>query len=171
MKRKLPLLAAVLAAALIAVPTALADVWTDQADYTPGSPVTIHGSGYSAFEGINIEVTAPYGQVSGTTDADPDGAFQWSFGLPSDDSAVGTYTYTATGVTSGISQSGSFTDAPKADPVGSSTVVWTGNGVSGGVGGSTCNSTSTDLLTPIPAGKKGWLFVLQQVSGDTTNWR
>src|SRR5262245_20273034 len=155
MKRRLPLLAALLAAALIAVPTALADVWTDQADYTPGSPVTIHGNGYSAFEGINIEVTAPYGQVSGTTDADPEGAFQWSFGLPSDDSAVGTYTYTATGVTSGISQSGSFTYAPKADPVGSSTVVRTGNGLDDGVGGSKCNSTDSDQLNPGP-GQKGW---------------
>src|SRR5260221_11515432 len=48
-------------------------------------------------------------------------------------------------------------------PVGTSSVSWTGNGV--GTDHQTCNTTSTDLLTPIPAGEKGWLFVLNQITG------
>jgi len=67
---------------------------------------------------------------------------------------------------------GLFMSSASADAGdGSATVVWTGNGVSGGVGGSTCDSTSSDLLSPVPAGQKGWLFVLQQISGDPTDWR
>jgi hypothetical protein len=53
---------------------------------------------------------------------------------------------------------------------GSTTVVWTGNGLSDGVGGSHCSTTNSDLLSPGP-GQKGWLFVLNQISGDPADWR
>jgi hypothetical protein len=153
MRRKLPLFAALLVVAAIAVPSALADVWTDQADYTPGSTVTIHGNGYNALEGINIVVNAPYGTVNGATSADLNGAFQWSFALPSDSSAGGNYTYTATGATSGIAQSGSFSDTPQAVQ---QDVTYDGHGTTNGL----CDSFPGDPdLTPGP-GQQGWLFIL-----------
>jgi hypothetical protein len=57
--------------------------------------------------------------------------------------------------------------ASNASVGGTTTVEWGGQGVSGG---STCNTTSSDLLTPGP-GQKGWLFVLNQISGDPADWR
>ena len=44
------------------------------------------------------------------------------------------------------------------------TKEWTGNGVS--ENGQDCDTTNSDLLTPIPANSKGWLFVLNQVDPD-----
>jgi hypothetical protein len=46
---------------------------------------------------------------------------------------------------------------------GGAEVIWDGNGVTNGV----CNTTTTDLLTPIPDNTTGWLFVLNQVSTNT----
>jgi len=53
----------------------------------------------------------------------------------------------------------------------SSTVVWDGNGLSDGVGGSQCDTTDSDQLAPVPAGQKGWLFVLNQIDGSSADWR
>jgi hypothetical protein len=64
-----------------------------------------------------------------------------------------------------------LTAATAFGDTGSASVSWTGNGVVGGVGGSRCDTQNGDLLDPVPDGQKGWLFVLQQVSGDTSVWR
>jgi uncharacterized surface anchored protein len=45
---------------------------------------------------------------------------------------------------------------------GGLTVTWAGNGVTNGV----CDTNNSDLLTPIPDNKTGWLFVLNSVSPD-----
>jgi hypothetical protein len=152
---------------------AFASVSTNQADYSPGSTVTIsgdnsNGAGYRPGETVQVQVSGPNAYTSSCTGtvAD-DGTWSCQVTLNSGDSAVGNYSYTATGTQSGVSEQGTFTDA---QPVGSTTVTWTGNGLSDGVGGSTCNTTDSSLLNPGP-GQKGWLFVLNQISGDPNDWR
>src|SRR5574341_432521 len=94
----------------------LAAVWTDQQDYSPGDIVTIHGdnsdgAGYEAGETVQVEVSGPNGyEASCQAVADDAGAWSCQVTLFPDYLAVGTYTYTATGATSGVSQSGMFTD-------------------------------------------------------------
>ncbi len=107
--------------------TAFAAVWTDQADYAPGSVVTISGdnsdgAGYLAGETVHVDVSGPNGyQASCEGIADASGAWSCQVTLRSDESAFGDYSYTATGQTSGVSQSGTFTDGnvkAKAAPSG-----------------------------------------------------
>ena len=125
-------LAAVMIIALALTPlTALAAVWTDQPDYPPGSMVTISGdnsdgAGFQPGETIRVNVSGPNGYSSsceGT--ADENGAWSCQVTLSGDESAVGEYTYTANGLSSGVSQTGTFTDSPPqamvnvtADPPG-----------------------------------------------------
>ena len=97
--------------------TAMATVWTDQADYTPGSTVTISGdnsdnTGYLSGEAVNVSINGPYqydSKCSGI--ADSNGAWSCQITLSSDYTAEGSYTYTAVGQTSGTTQRGAFTDA------------------------------------------------------------
>jgi len=101
---------------LVPATMAFAYTTTDKADYSPGSTVTISGNnsdgaGYLSGETANISVTAPYGQVNGSTVIGQDGTFSWQYVLPSDSSAGGSYSYTVTGQTSGVVQIGTFTDA------------------------------------------------------------
>jgi hypothetical protein len=121
MKRKLPLralLAVAGAALVVSLPNAFGSVWTDQADYAPGSVVTISGdnsnsAGYIAGETVHVAVSGPNGYASSCEGvADDSGAWSCQVTLNGDDSAVGSYSYTATGQSSGVSESGAFTDAP-----------------------------------------------------------
>jgi hypothetical protein len=103
--------------ALVMPAIASAAVWTDQADYAPGSVVTISGdnsneAGYMAGETVHVDVAGPNGWTA-TCDALADDAGAWSCQVTLADGAeaVGDYTYTATGLTSGTSESGTFTDA------------------------------------------------------------
>jgi large repetitive protein len=95
---------------------AMAAVWTDQEDYSPGSVVTIsgdnrNGAGYAAGETVDVVVSGPNGYAeSCEAVTDANGAWSCQVTLWSDSSAVGSYSYTATGQTSGISESGAFTD-------------------------------------------------------------
>jgi hypothetical protein len=98
----------------------MAYVTTDQQDYAPGSVVTISGdnrdgAGYIAGEIVRVDVSGPNGYAAsceGT--ADDNGAWSCQVTLASDLSAVGEYAYTATGQTSGKTESGTFTDAQPA---------------------------------------------------------
>ena len=96
---------------------ALAYVSTDQPDYSPGSVVTISGDnsdgvGFQAGEGIHVDVTGPNGYISACdTTADENGAWSCQVNLWDDASAVGSYSYIATGLASNVSQNGVFTDA------------------------------------------------------------
>ena len=98
------------------VNTASAYVWTDQQDYSPGDKVTIHGdnsdgAGYQAGETVHVVVNGPNGYTAACDGiADSNGAWSCQVMLWPDYMAVGTYFYTATGVTSGVSQNGVFTD-------------------------------------------------------------
>jgi hypothetical protein len=95
-------------------------VGTDQSDYQPGSVVTItgdnrDGAGFLPGESIRVEVWGPNGfQVTSEPSnptADANGAWSWQFRLWDSEDAGGEYTYTASGLTSQVSQSGTFTDA------------------------------------------------------------
>jgi hypothetical protein len=95
---------------------ALAYVSSDQEDYSPGSVVTLFGDnrddvGFFAGETILVQVFGPNG-YSAECFAISDDAGAWSCQVTLWDSylAIGEYTYIATGLSSGISQSGVFTD-------------------------------------------------------------
>ena len=96
--------------------TAGAATWTDQQDYSPGSTVTISGdnsdgAGYLAGDAVHVDVTGPNGWAAGC-DAIGDDAGAWSCQVTLADGpeAVGDYEYTATGLLSGVTESGTFTD-------------------------------------------------------------
>ncbi|HYN69426.1 MAG TPA: hypothetical protein VEX41_04375, partial [Candidatus Eisenbacteria bacterium] len=118
-----------LMATLVLPALASAAVWTDQADYSPGSVVTISGdnsdgAGYLAGETVDVVVSGPNGYASScSATADEAGAWSCQVTLWDTELAVGAYTYTATGQTSGVSQSGTFTDAVQVT-ITSATFVW-----------------------------------------------
>jgi len=157
---------------------AFAAVTTDQADYAPGSVVTISGSndadgapGYQAGEAVDVTVTGPGGWTATCTDDAADDAGAWScpITLKSDDSAIGDYSYTAVGRDSGTTESSTFKDDKPAQPV----VTTTGEAT---VKGSHIGSTNPgfanvgddcadvyDALDPAPTPPNdwGWHFVFQ----------
>jgi hypothetical protein len=102
---------------LVSTGIAMAAVWTDQADYTPGSIVTISGNnndnaGYLAGETVNLHVDGPSSYDSSCSSiADSSGAWSCQITLVSTSAAEGSYNYTAVGQTSNVTQSGTFTDA------------------------------------------------------------
>jgi hypothetical protein len=113
---RLSLVFATLAAALMVSAVAGGAVWTDEADYHPGDVVTISGDnsdgvGFLAGEAVRVDVTGPNGYTASCDAvADENGAWSCQVTLWDDARAEGSYSYTATGQTSGISQSGAFTD-------------------------------------------------------------
>jgi len=115
---------------LAGVTVALAEVSTDQADYSPGSVVTISGSsadgaGYLPGEIVDVSVTGPDGVWTAECSAlvADDGSWSCQITLSSDLAiAVGAYTYTAAGETSGTVEYGTFTDKPQCN-VSDPTVV------------------------------------------------
>ncbi|MFC1593166.1 MBG domain-containing protein [Candidatus Omnitrophota bacterium] len=130
----------------IAAPASAA-VWTDQEDYAPGSVVTISGdnsdgAGYLAGEEVVVEVSGPNSyEASFTAVVEEDGSWSGTVTLPDDESAVGDYEYTATGLTSGVTQSSMFTDAINPDTV--SVGGQTGTLTAGVAGSATYGITST----------------------------
>ena len=105
---------------LFALPEgAVAAVWTDQSSYTPGSIVTISGdnsdfAGYQPGEKVLVAVSEPEPSAPGLSceaTVESSGAWSCQVTLSSGESAIGEYSYTATGQTSAVSQSGSFMDS------------------------------------------------------------
>src|SRR5437870_5230801 len=102
--------------------TAFAHVQTDQPDYAPGSVVTISGDDsdgaqYLAGETVHVDVTGPNDYASscdGT--ADDTGAWSCQVTLVDGIDAIGEYTYTATGQSSGQTESGTFQDSMCPSP-------------------------------------------------------
>jgi len=143
-----------LIAALMMSAVAGAAVWTDQQDYSPGSVVTISGdnsddAGYFAGESVSVAVSGPNGfEASCGAEADTDGVWSCQVTLWDSLDAVGEYAYTATGQTSGVSESGTFTDAINIESFASdcttgsssftvgATVCAKATGLPGGGGGS-----------------------------------
>jgi len=111
------LMALALGAVLVLFPLGtFARVWTDQADYTPGSVVTIggdnsDGAAYAPGETVHVDVSGPNGYMAACEGvADDAGAWSCQVALAADESAVGEYTYTSIGLSSGATESGTFTD-------------------------------------------------------------
>jgi hypothetical protein len=109
------LLAMIIAAGVAG--TASAHVWTDLPDYPPGSTVTISGDnsdlcGWLPGETVTVSVTGPnsYTETSLAT-VDPAGSWSCQVTLWDDPTAEGSYTFTAKGETSGVTQNGAFEDA------------------------------------------------------------
>ena len=144
------------------VGTASASVTTDKADYSPGSTVTISGQAddaapYQAGETVDVAASNDNGLWSSSCTAVVDDAGAWSCSVTLDsDPAIagGSYTYTASGETSGASETSTFTDDP-GGPQPVAEVPWDGNGTIAGA----CKSFKDDpTMTPAP-GQQGWLFV------------
>jgi hypothetical protein len=103
--------------------TALAGalVSTDQSDYSPGSVVTISGdnsnfsagAGYLAGETVDVSVVGPNAWTGACyAVAQSDGTWNCAVTLSADPAiAVGSYTYSAYGESSGTLENGTFTDA------------------------------------------------------------
>ncbi len=106
---------------LFGLERALAAVWTDKLDYSPGEVVTISGdnsnnAGYLPGETVRVEVWGPNGYYA-TCEAvvQEDGSWSCPVTLWPDERAIGEYTYTATGLTSGVQESGVFWDIGNLD--------------------------------------------------------
>ena len=92
---------------------------TDKEDYLPGSTVTVYGdnrdgAGYLPGETVQVTVTQPVSAEPLTCEgvADENGAWSCQLVLSSDPAyAVGLYAYVTLGLTSGVSEPHSFTDA------------------------------------------------------------
>jgi len=129
---------------VVAVPVS-AYITTDQEDYAPGSVVTISGdnsdgAGYLPGETVVVEVSGPNEYVASfEAVVGEDGSWSGTVQLWDSDLAVGEYSYTATGQSSGVVESGTFTDAtptidslsPTSGPVGT-TVTVNGSGFHNG---------------------------------------
>ncbi|MDP9284006.1 MAG: hypothetical protein M3P41_03485, partial [Actinomycetota bacterium] len=95
---------------------------SDQADYAPGDIVTLAGGNWQPGEAVQIFVNDDAGQTWSRTDnvtADASGNISDQFNLP--DWFVATYTATATGGSSGLQATTTFTDGnvkAKAAPAG-----------------------------------------------------
>ena len=117
-RRALLLVGALLVMAALQVAPSSAWVGTDQPDYAPGSTVTISGdnrdgAGYLPGEAVHVTVSGPNGYAASCdATADATGAWSCQVTLPSGSDGIGDYSYTATGSTSGVSQTGTFTDGP-----------------------------------------------------------
>jgi hypothetical protein len=105
---------------------AFARVFTDQPSYAPGEVVTISGdtsdgAGYQAGETVHVVAGIP-GSYTTSCDAVADASGAWScqVGLPSDDTPIGVSSYTATGQSSGVSETGTFKDSgcPNSTAIG-----------------------------------------------------
>ena len=133
---------------------ALAYVETDKAEYAPGSVVTISGDnsdyvGYVAGETVDVTVSGPNGYASECSGvADVNGSWSCQVTLWGTDAAIGMYTYTATGQSSGITESGTFLDASGDDTA--TVVTCTPSSVTSG-NTTTCTATVTNT-----GGTNGW---------------
>jgi hypothetical protein len=113
-------IAALAVAAVVALAGARlagATVWTDLPDYSPGSTVWIQGNNangadYRSGETVDVSVQGPNGYAANCS-ATVNGAGYWVCSIALWDSylAVGSYTYTALGRTSGTTESGQFWDS------------------------------------------------------------
>ena len=147
----------------------LANVWTDQDDYAPGSVVTISGNdnslngdqtGFIFGESVHVEVKGPNGYTASCeATANSYGAWSCQITLWSNELAVGNYIYIATGMRSGVVQTGTFADSMPTKLTVSPPSITVAPGGSAGynvavtMGGSADECTITLSVTSVlPAG-------------------
>lgn len=97
-----------------------ADVWTDALDYTPGTPVTITGSGWFVGEVVTLTITAEpatYAAVVLSAVADADGSITNAAFAPTDGDVGTAFTLVATGALSGRVAQTVFWDSRPATPL------------------------------------------------------
>jgi hypothetical protein len=122
-----------------------AAVTTDQADYAPGSVVTISGdnsddAGYLPGETVIVDVAGPNGYTASfETLVDANGAWFGNVVLWDSPLAIGSYMYTAKGLSSGVFEKGTFTDGNKIKTL--SINAQSGTLYNGGVGSASFNIT------------------------------
>jgi hypothetical protein len=118
-------LALTVVTALVIVPTSAgmtSAAGPNQSDYPPGSVVTITGdnsnaAGYVAGEAVHVDATGPNStSLSCDATADENGAWSCDLTLAAD-APAGDYAYMATGVSSGVSESGAFTVSVPPSPI------------------------------------------------------
>lgn len=151
-----------------------ANLWTDQDDYAPGSVVTISGNsnnlngnntGFIFGEAVHVVVQGPNG-YNATCEATANSVGGWScqITLWANDFAIGDYTYTAVGLTSGVSESGAFKDgkpntvtvtanSPNPVPAGSSATYTITIGFNGN--SNPCTADLSIAFSGSPAGVSG----------------
>lgn len=94
--------------------------WTDLTEYSPGSVVTLSGNdnllngetlGFIPGENVHVDVSGP-NRYSAECDSVADSTGKWTcqVTLWSSDLAIGDYTFSANGITSGIRVDGGFSD-------------------------------------------------------------
>jgi hypothetical protein len=175
---------------LIAPQLVSGTVWTDQADYSPGSVVTISGdnsdgAGYLPGETVDVNVFGPNGYAASCSAVtDEHGAWSCQVTLWDTELAVGDYTYTATGRDSQVSENGAFTDAwgtatvlassPNPSIVGQSvtftaTVTYSGSGSGSGSPTSGSAVTTGTVLFGTGANCGGGFTAFSPQTGQTPN--
>ncbi len=175
-----------------------AAVWTDQADYSPGSVVTISGdnsdgAAYLRGETVDVVVTGPNGYAASCSAvADDAGAWSCQVTLWDTELAVGDYSYTATGQTSGVTETGTFSDSSHLTGVdnlsafegnadhdvqvnvaingsGLLTVYWRTQATGNATAGTSCGGTADYVTTSGSTSTTGADFpVTVTICGDTT---
>src|ERR1041385_2359671 len=151
--------AMLLMATLIVPALTSAAVWTDQPAYAPGPVVTIsgddsNGAGYLPGETVHIDVNGPNGWVASCGAlVDTSGAWSCQVTLNADpDIAVGDYSYGATGLTSGASETGVFSDGANVT-ITNAPFAWHRTGEVGGgfnvsvAGKYSCNNSGTNCTS------------------------
>ncbi len=173
---------------LMLAPVAKAAVWTDQADYAPGSVVTISGNNVGLTDPwipgdtVTVEVVGPYDFQFAPieTTVGLDGTWSCQLTLSADAAvAVGDYTYTARAAGSLETQSGTFTDAvdfvvdasPTAARSGKFTIdLWRAGGAHDG--GYPVVDATTSWTTPsskkVTIGDQFSVYSVQQTVGAYT---
>ncbi|MEX0865532.1 MAG: hypothetical protein WD269_11790 [Acidimicrobiia bacterium] len=168
-----------LAVVMVISSVAMGAVSTDKDDYAPGSVVTISGdnsndAGYLADEIVSVEVSGPNGyEASCEAVADESGAWTCQVTLWDDDRALGAYTYAATGQTSGVTESGAFTDANSEihlfsitpNPVDAGEdLMWSASARCTGPssGSNSCTNHGSSVNGPVP---NGYTINLLQAAG------
>ena len=115
------IMAALLVPFFVSAQVNAASVVTDTNDYPPGATVTITGAGFGALENVSVQVTHLDGTPSGGAGHDPwtirstfAGGFVTSWVVPFDDNIAETLLVTATGQSSLLVATTTFTDAPSS---------------------------------------------------------
>ncbi|MFM7151196.1 MAG: SdrD B-like domain-containing protein [Gemmataceae bacterium] len=153
-----------------------ATLWTDQADYAPGTMATLYGSGFAPGETIHLNIVSDNGGVGadfaitdgGLRDADKtvDGKFTTSW-FVDHSNANAFLSATAIGQFSGVVATTTFTDSGLGTPINISIANgWTPGGDNGTNPVTTVSCPDGDIITKIAIKTgEGGGFLLENLTG------